>query len=254
MPLAPQDQHRRHQRHLRLDGTRNLRDTGGYAAAGGRQMRWHTLLRSDELTRLPAHARETLVRLGIRHVVDLRWPEELVTSPNVFAGDPVIRYTSIPLLADDPSPHIGLDGMYRHILDKRWEQLGAVVRALLEAGGLPVVIGCAAGKDRTGVTIALLLALCGVPDEVIVDDYALSATAFAGSNETFPASDWRRSLSFPVESPPEYMASTLLHLEREPGGARALLRAIGLRDDELDALVDGLTEPAGPDSAAGAGA
>ena len=53
--------------------------------------------------------------------------------------------------------------MYLHVLDARAPQLAEVVRALLEADGLPAIIGCAAGKDRTGVTIALLLDLCGVP-------------------------------------------------------------------------------------------
>ena len=64
--------------------------------------------------------------------------------------------------------------------------------------------------------------------------------------ETFPPTDWRRSLNFPVESPPEFMASTLAHLKAEHGGARALLRSIGLTDPDLDLLVDALTEPAGP--------
>ena len=40
-------------RHLALDGTRNVRDVGGYPAANGRRTRWRTLLRSDELTTLP---------------------------------------------------------------------------------------------------------------------------------------------------------------------------------------------------------
>ncbi len=247
MPSAPRTPEQR--RHLRLDGTRNLRDTGGYPASDGRagpgrQTRWHTLFRSDELTCLPAHAEAELRALGIRHVVDLRWPDELERSPNAFADDADIRYTSVSLLADDPTPDHGLDGMYRHILDERWEQLGEVVRSLVEPGGLPVVIGCAAGKDRTGVTIALLLSLCGVPDDVVAADYALSAATFAGRNETFPWHDWRRTLSFPVQSPPEFMASTLAHLASEHGGARALLRSIGLADADLDALVDALTEPA----------
>lgn len=233
-------------RHIHLDGTRNLRDTGGYPTGPGRQTRWHTLLRSDELTCLPAHAVAELRALGVRHVVDLRWPDELERSPNAFASDAQIRYTSVSLLADDPTPHAGLDGMYRHILDDRWAQLGEVARSLLAPDGLPVVIGCAAGKDRTGVTIALLLSLCGVPDDVVTADYALSADAFAGLNATFPLDDWRRILTFPVESPPEFMASTMAHLASEHGGARALLRSIGLTDTELDALVDALTEPATP--------
>ncbi len=230
-------------RHLPLDGTRNVRDVGGYPAAGGRRIRWHTLLRSDELTRLPAHARDELRGIGIRQVIDLRWPDELALSPNAFRDDPVVRYLSIPLLADDPTPHAGLDGMYRHVLDERLPHLAAVVRALAAPDGLPAIVGCAAGKDRTGVTIAVLLALAGVPDEIIVEDYALSAGYFAIPNATIPPEDWRHP-PLVVDSPPEFMASTLRHLQREHGGARSLLLAGGLTDAELDRLVDRLTEPA----------
>ena len=166
-------------RHLPLDGTRNVRDVGGYPAAGGRRIRWRTLLRSDELTRLPAHAQQELVELGVRQVIDLRWPEELDRAPNVFVRSDRVRYTPISLLADDPTPHGGLAGMYRHVFDARATQLADVVRALLADDGLPAVIGCAAGKDRTGVTVALLLDLAGVDHATIVDDYALSAGYFA---------------------------------------------------------------------------
>ena len=231
-------------RHLPLDGTRNVRDVGGYPAAGGRRIRWHTLLRSDELTRLPAHAAAELRGLGIRQVIDLRWPDELVLSPNLFRDDPAVRYVSIPLLADDPSPHLGLAGMYRHVLDERLPELVQVVCALADPDGLPAIVGCAAGKDRTGVTIAVLLALAGVPDDIIVEDYAMSAGYFAVPNATIPPEDWRHP-PLDVDSPPEFMASTLRHLQREHGGARALLLAGGLTDAELDGLVERLTEPAG---------
>ena len=229
-------------RHIPLDGTRNVRDVGGYPAAGGRRMRWRTLLRSDELTRLPRRTRNALVDLGLRQVIDLRWPEELVRAPNAFDGSPVVRYTSVPLLADDPTPHAGLAGMYRHVLDARAPQLAEVARALLAEGGLPAVIGCAAGKDRTGVTIALLLDLCGVPRDLIIGDYAMSAAYFASPVAHVELDDWRHG-SLIVDSPPEFIAAALEHLDAEHGGARRLLRDQGLTDAELDELVGRLTEP-----------
>jgi protein-tyrosine phosphatase len=230
-------------RHIPLDGTRNVRDVGGYAAAGGRRMRWRTLLRSDELTRLPIESQDALVDLGLRQVIDLRWPEELVRAPNTFEGSPVVRYTSVPLLADDPTPHAGLAGMYRHVLDARASQLAEVVRALLADDGLPAVIGCAAGKDRTGVTIALLLDLCGVPRDLVIEDYAMSAAYFASPVAHMELDDWRHG-SLIVDSPPEFIASALEHLDTEHGGARSLLLDQGLAGTELDELVALLTEPA----------
>ena len=230
-------------RHLQLAGTRNVRDVGGYPAAAGRQTRWRTLLRSDELTRLPGDAVDELRRLGIRQVIDLRWPDELELAPNVFRADPGVRYRHIPLLVDDPTPHRGLTGMYCHVLDERLDQLVEVARCLLEPDGLPAVIGCAAGKDRTGITIAVLLSLAGVADDLVIEDYALSAGYFATVNDTIPTEDWRHP-PLDVESPPEYMATALSHLHAVHGGARALLRSGGMHDTDLDRLVQRLTEPA----------
>ena len=230
-------------RHLPIHGTRNVRDVGGYPTADGRRTRWRTLLRSDELTKLPTHAIDELCDIGLRQVIDLRWPNELELSPSVFAAHPDVRYRHIALLVDDPTPHSGLAGMYRHVLDERLPQLVEVVRVLLEPDGLPAVIGCAAGKDRTGITIAVLLSLAGVADDIVIADYALSAGYFSIPNATIPPGDWRHQ-PLVVDSPPEFMASAIDHLHAAHGGARALLRSGGLADAELDALVELLTEPA----------
>lgn len=230
-------------RHLPLDGTRNVRDVGGYPAIDGRRTRWRTLLRSDELTNLPEHARQELLDLGLRQVIDLRWPEELERAPNAFLRSPAVHYRSVPLLADDPTPHAGLAGMYRHAFDARAPQLVEVARALLEDDGLPAIIGCAAGKDRTGVTIALLLDVVGVPTDIIVEDYALSAGYFARPVTHVARGDWRHPPLL-VDSPPEFMASALEHLDRVHGGARALLRRHGLAEHDIDRLAERLTEPA----------
>jgi protein-tyrosine phosphatase len=232
-------------RHLPLQGTRNLRDVGGYPAADGRRTRWRTLLRTDSLDSLPPASQGALLDLGLRQVIDLRWPSELDEAPSVFQESDRVTYTSIPLLADDPTPHVGLAGMYRHIFDERATQLVEVVRALLAPGGVPAVIGCAAGKDRTGVAIALILDAVGVPRDVIVTDYALSAPMFARPMDDPHLVDWR-SGPIEVDSPPEFMGSSLEHLDLQHGGPAALLRANGVSAEELAALVELLTEPAEP--------
>jgi protein-tyrosine phosphatase len=228
-------------RHLPFEGTRNLRDVGGYPAAGGRRTRWRTLLRSDELTVLTQEAQAELLALGVRQVVDLRWPDELERSPSVFAGSEAVGYTSIPLLDDDPTPYPSQVDVYRHLFDARSSELADVVRALLEPDGLPAIIGCAAGKDRTGVAIALLLDLVGVPTSVIVEDYALTAGYFAQPETVVHPPDWRHE-PLDLLSRPEFMAETLKHLDQAHGGARALLRREGISDADLDGLVERLTE------------
>lgn len=231
---------------LPLDGTRNVRDIGGYPAMDDRTTRWRTLLRADQLDRLPAHAQRELLDLGLSLVVDLRWPDELNRHPSVFAAAGDVRYLHVPLLADDPTPHAGLAGMYRHIFDARAAQLAEVTRALLGPEGLPAIVGCAAGKDRTGTLVALLLDAVGVPRDLIVEDYAVSARHFASPVAHVEADDWRAN-PLVVDSPPEFMADALDHLDRNHGGARGLLRGQGLTESDLDLLVERLTEPGGSD-------
>ncbi len=239
IPLVPMpiDQETRH---LPLEGTRNVRDVGGYPARDGRTTRWRTLLRSDELTALPPHAQAQLIDIGIRQVIDLRWPDELVRAPNVFARTAAVRYTTLPLLADDPTPQAGLAGMYRHVFDVRAAQLAGVARALLSQDGLPAIVGCAAGKDRTGVVIAMLLDLVGVPTPIIVEDYALTARFFSEPASSVDPSDWRHE-PLELECPPEFMAQALEHLDRAHGGARSLLLREGIPDADIDELVERLT-------------
>jgi protein-tyrosine phosphatase len=231
-------------RHLPLPGTRNLRDVGGYPTTDGRRTRWRTLLRTDALDLLPDDSQSVLLELGLRQAIDLRWPSEIAHAPSVFQGSPRVRYHSIPLLAfeeDDPTPHLGLVGMYRRILDERGAHLVQVVRAVIDPAGTPVAIGCAAGKDRTGVAIAIILSAVGVPRDVIVEDYALSAGFFARPVDDPNLVDWRGA-PVETESPPEYMQAVLSHLETRHGGAVALLRTGGMGDAEIARLVDVLTE------------
>ena len=228
-------------RHLRVAGTRNLRDVGGYPAGPGRQTRWRTLLRTDALDQLPAASQDQLIDLGLRCVVDLRWEHELETRPSVFASSDRVRYASIPLLRDE-FVEAGVAATYLHMLDTRAPALADVVRTLLQPGGLPAVIGCAGGIDRTGVTVALLLTAVGVPAEVAAADYALSAESYRLDATGSGLEDWRSAV-VEIDARPEYMLEALDHLERRHGGAGALLRREGLADHDLDALRDALTEP-----------
>src|SRR5438046_2102734 len=87
-------------RHLGLEGTYNMRDTGGYRTLDGRTTRWRTFLRSDSLHRLPHLARTTLLNYGVRTVVDLRRSDELHVAPNVFVHSPDVAYHHVSLLVD----------------------------------------------------------------------------------------------------------------------------------------------------------
>jgi protein-tyrosine phosphatase len=163
------------ERLIALPGAFNLRDIGGYPAAGGRVTRWRTLLRSGSLYQAgPASAAE-LAGFGLSTVLDLRTFEETERSPDPELG---ARRRQVGLLGEDLTVlPVSLDGLYRFVIEERGSYVAAAVRHLCAPGALPALVHCSAGKDRTGLIIALVLAAIGVPDDVIAADYALSADA-----------------------------------------------------------------------------
>jgi protein-tyrosine phosphatase len=240
-------------RHLRLEGTRNLRDIGGYLTSDGRRTRWRTVLRSDGLHRLPPAAQARLIELGLRTVLDLRNDAESAAALNVFAAATQVRYQRIPILVTPPPDGVEpppLDAGYRHILDQRQECVRAVFAELLAPGGLPALIHCVAGKDRTGLVAALLLAVARVPRETIAADYALSA-ACLGDEYLDEGRRWAAGRGWAWERyghlwgcPPEAILNALDHIDRRYGGVERYLTGLGLTAYQLDTLREEFTEPA----------
>jgi protein-tyrosine phosphatase len=234
-----------HSRHLPLPGTYNVRDIGGYRTRDGHMTRWRTLFRADSLHRLPAQAQTVLLGHGVRTVIDLRRTDELAVAPNVFTAATGVTYRHMSLLPDKrpvmDEPRSLLD-MYRYMLDERQEQIRLTLQLLSTPGGLPGLVHCTAGKDRTGVIMALVLALAGVPEETIIADYALSATYLS---EPFREEVRQRVLAdgYAWEKfapllgcPPEYMQATLQYLHERYGGIETYVQTIGLSTAEMTTL------------------
>lgn len=229
-------------RHLKFAGTYNFRDVGGYPARNGGTTRWRTLFRSDSPHRLSEADRASLIECGLRSAIDLRQAEELAEAPNVFAASAQVTYRHLPLLNDTPSmPEVlpTLVEIYRSILDHRSEQVGAALAALATPGALPAVVNCTAGKDRTGLIVALVLGLAGVPEETIVADYALSGACLAGvyleeARQRAQAQGFSYDLL--VLCDPDFMRTTLAHLKTRYGGIESYVRTTGLGDAEIDRL------------------
>jgi protein-tyrosine phosphatase len=232
-------------RHLPLPGTYNVRDLGGYRTHQGRTTRWRMLFRADSLHRLPPEAQVRLLDHGVRTVIDLRRTDELTAAPNVFASATRVTYRHTSLLPDKPpvpgEPRPLVD-MYRHMLDERQEQIRTTLQLLVTPEGLPGLVHCTAGKDRTGVIAALVLGLLGVPEETIIHDYTLSATYLG---EPFRTEVRQRVLAngYTWEQyapllgcPPEYMQATLQHLHERYGGIEAYVQTIGLSAAEIATL------------------
>jgi protein-tyrosine phosphatase len=242
----------------------NVRDVGGYPAAGGRQIRPRALVRADSLSLLDAAGRAALVTYGVRTIIDLRSADEVAGEGHPFAGsaagptDPA--YLHLPFLPEDARTVQRAIGMavstraqYRVMLDGCHANVAAIVRAFIDARPGPVLIHCVAGKDRTGLIVALLLGVAGVPAQAIAEDYAASAAALPPLLFAAMARVTRGLLGLPpitgdwrVQA--GTMSATLDYLEERYGGSQGYLAACGLSTQELAAigerlLTAGSTEP-----------
>jgi protein-tyrosine phosphatase len=231
-------------RRLVVQGCYNVRDVGGYATEDGAQIRWRTLLRADNLCRLTPDGAVALLEYDIRTVVDLRTPGEAEEAPHPFGPEgahaALVSYWRWPLRdpADDALEQAfrattTLLETYRLNLDTCGPRLAALARAFADAPEGAFLVHCNVGKDRTGLTVALLLALAGVPTETIVADYALSAGYLQ------PLYDARRAAGIDEvqaawRSEPETMHALLGHLERAHGGAERYFLAAGLTPEEIE--------------------
>jgi len=192
------------------------------------------LLRTDSLDQLDAEGLRTTQQLRPALVLDLRSDFETSVTEHPFREDPAYRV--IPFV--DPvrdtervaENERTLTDRYLGNLERNGSQVAIMVRAIAESPEGPVIVHCASGKDRTGLLIALLLDLVGVPHDIICDDYARSEEHLELTDHDDPFARTR----------PETMAAVLEHLSDTWGGAAGYLRAQGVDPVALDRVRDRL--------------
>lgn len=233
-------------RSVRWDGAVNARDLGGVSS----RIRPGRVYRMGRHEWLTDAGWQQAYDDGVRTVVDLRNPGERGRRE----ADPLLktavldRFRVVNCPTEDQSdadfmqlvgPYLNSPEYYRENL-RRWpEKIAAVVRVIAESEGA-VVVHCAAGRDRTGMVTAVLLALAGVEHEDIADDYAL---AVHGINEHHLAQEKPHEKPKSPEELDEWICHTRAHLLEMLDGfdAEAYLRDAGLSQAELDAVRARLT-------------
>ena len=133
---------------------------------------------------------------------------------------------------------MGFEKLYKIILTRSKKNLVAALRILLCDDHLPVLIHCIHGKDRTGLVVMLIYLLCGVPHNVIVQDYAQSESLLREGRDN------RQLLGMPDEittdeiiaSQRHIMENTLEFLHEKYGDVTEYLRQAGMRQEEILAL------------------
>ena len=184
---------------------------------------------------------------GVSYTLDMLTPPITATRPSTTVSLRWLRSFS----RMSKRARSGLIDFYAHMPDDYRTEYAAMFHRIA-AGDLPMVVHCTAGKDRTGVAMALLLTAVGVPRETVVDDYALTeklvppaagaAKAPAPVGGAVPAAsplsqlpeESRRAL---WRSDPQYIQSALDSMQHEYGSIDAYLeRGLGLSRREIRAV------------------
>ncbi|MDF1513398.1 MAG: tyrosine-protein phosphatase [Anaerolineae bacterium] len=240
-------------RHIPLQGAANFRDLGGYRTGDGRRIKWRLIYRSEALGRLTPADLAYLSDLGLRTIYDLRTPSEIARVPDRIPetaqwiampaqdGDFDKKYITTLLFNRKIIP-AQMAMSYPQQLVKNARRFGAILSHFANPNNLPAVFHCTAGKDRAGLTAALLLGALGVPEQTIIADYTLSNLAYEKLFAIFLENN-RTSLGYfgiPMKelypmfiADPAWMEGALTFIKQNYGSFHAYL----LGPAEMDAVV-----------------
>jgi protein-tyrosine phosphatase len=236
-------------RHLDWDGCFNVRDLGGLPAGDGRVVRRGALVRADALERLTRAGWSALLDHGVRTVVDLRNADEI----GADAAPRPAGVTTLRLPLDriedrefwdrwSDGPVFGTPLYYRPHLDRFPGTSAGVITAMARAAPGGIAFHCAGGRDRTGMIAILVLALAGVPPEVIAADYALSRRRQAALYTALGRPDPSPLLDAFLAGERTTAEAEVLAFLRDLD-VSACLRAGGLADEDLARLRARILEP-----------
>jgi protein-tyrosine phosphatase len=242
---------------LRADSLQELTDSDIRHLVGDLQVRAVADLRTDKEVRqdgLGPLAGESSVRLeSLSLYPEAGGSTDLVAADSIAlghdAGDELDEPVLLPWqehspasvrVADEEERRRGATGVYLRYLDDRGDSILGALRLIAYADSATIV-HCAAGKDRTGVVIAIALREFGVSPDAIAADYARSAERIAAVQVRLskrPAYADEFVGTDPDRHKPraETMEKVLAAIDELHGGVGNWLRSNGWTDSDADAL------------------
>lgn len=212
---------------LRLCGTHNTRDLGGYETEDAERTRYGVIFRSDSTHKSGDTDVKVLQARGVTDVIDLRSPRSVEKYGDKFINLEGVNYHNLYF----PLPSGDLGPAYAEMLTANKDIVPEIFEVLVNAKGA-VLIHCQIGKDRTGVACALILGALGCTREEILRDYTPSRKLLLhGREESNPPKATSLSL-------PEYLTPMLEYIDENFDSSieRYVLEACGVCPKILLAL------------------
>jgi len=262
------------ERVINLRGTHNTRDIGGYQSGDLSIIREGQIIRSDMLSRLTEKDFQKLEAIGLKTVIDLRTHKEHEELPTVWKGDNPPQFFHFPVgdsknewfaaqremmkrnrFTREQSLEHMVNG-YQTFAEEAKSSYQQVMEVVLDESNWPVLIHCSAGKDRSGIAVALILEAIGVNRETIMEEYLLTnkfsrieeKAAFLSrqskemklggrSSRGIPPSAWLPIVGVDAKMLEAFYAS----VDEKYGSIDAFLAELGVDQDARKALAASLT-------------
>ena len=214
---------------LPIEGAHNVRDMGGYAAAGNKTVKWRKVFRSGDLNHLSEIDLMYFEQIPVKTYIDFRDSNEIDAAPDkiptsllhhfylpVEAGN-IIQYRQF---APEQTPNLLIEGN-KYLVKYYQKQYREFFQILMNEENTPLLFHCSAGKDRAGFGAALFLSALGVSWELIYQDYLLTNEClkdkYAVLVESMPF------LAPVLEARLEYIQAAFDVIDTEYGGAENYL-------------------------------
>ncbi|WP_299309013.1 tyrosine-protein phosphatase [uncultured Croceicoccus sp.] len=246
-------------RRVPLEGARNFRDFGGYTGAGGRRVRRGMLYRANRLSKLTPGDIAMLDTLAIGTVFDLRARREREADVTVWTPPalqthhfrPGHKRRLIDMAMDYPATREGAAALMHDFYAEMPFTMAHVfgeILARIADGAVPCVIHCSAGKDRTGMAAALILAALGVSRDDIVADYTLTALARqdvsdqaravqgSGSRSAFYERFGAEAVAVLMDAHPDYIGAAFDAITEKHGSVEGYLDHLDVNENMRDRL------------------
>ena len=258
---------------IKLKGTTNTRDIGGYQTSDQRTLRWRQIIRSENLSRLTAKDFQKLEEIGVKTVIDLRTDHEHEKAPTVWQGDNQPQFYHFPVgdsnnewfnaqrkmmkksrFTEKQALQHMVNG-YRMFAEVGQPSFQKMMEVIVDPSNWPVLIHCSAGKDRAAVAVALIMEALAVDREIIMEDFLLTneigrseEKAVILAKESRNAGGGRRSAGpsasawYPIVGvQPEMLEAFYASIDEQHGSMDAFLVEMGVDQDSRMALSASLT-------------
>lgn len=230
---------------LKLEGTKNTRDLGGYKTYGGKKLNRNLLFRSDNTNKLTdADIKKLKEEHNLKCVIDLRCSREVTLAPDKLENVEGIKYYNIPINfskeqvksllkgnTDLSNPLVGFLKQ-KDAIKKIFDTISNTIQNTNsentynpESGS--TLFHCTGGMHRTGITSALLLGLNDVSKENIINDYS----TVCGKTK-----NGKNIISMTFEPKAEHMKKMLEYIESEFGNVEKYLLSCGISQENLNKI------------------